>query len=87
MPPVNAKAIRWTELEVLRALGQREDAHEGRTFRQVSTDTRALDVGDLFVALRGARYNGHDFLQHAADAGAEGAVVERVPSRSPPTLR
>ncbi len=86
MPPVNAKAIRWTELDVLRALGQWEDAHEDRTFRQVSTDTRALGVGDLFVALRGARYNGHDFLQHAADAGAAGAVVEMVPSRSP-TLR
>ncbi len=39
MPPVTAKAIRLTELEVLRALGHREHAQEGRTFRQVSTDT------------------------------------------------
>jgi len=87
MPPMNEKAIRWTELEVLRALGQKEHAHEGRTFRQVSSDTRALNLGDLFVALRGARHDGHDFLQHAADAGAQGAVVEMVPSRSPSTLR
>ena len=48
----------------------------------VSTDTRTLKRGDVFVALRGDRYDGHDFLQTALDAGAAGLIVEdegRVP--------
>jgi UDP-N-acetylmuramoyl-tripeptide--D-alanyl-D-alanine ligase len=46
-------------------------------FDGVSTDTRSLQRGDLFVALRGERFDGHDFLQQAAAAGAAGAVVDR----------
>lgn len=84
---MNSKAIHWTELEVLRALGQPTCADMGRILRRISTDTRSLGVGDLFVALRGARFDGHDFLKHAADAGAEGAVVERISSGALRTLR
>jgi UDP-N-acetylmuramoyl-tripeptide--D-alanyl-D-alanine ligase len=36
----------------------------------VSTDTRRLQSGDLFVALRGANFEGHEFLQAASQAGA-----------------
>jgi UDP-N-acetylmuramoyl-tripeptide--D-alanyl-D-alanine ligase len=43
----------------------------------VSTDTRSLRPGDLFVALRGGRFDGHDYVEAALDAGACGAVVER----------
>ncbi len=42
----------------------------------VSTDTRTLARGELFVALRGPRFDGHTFLATAAAAGAAGAVVE-----------
>ncbi len=52
----------------------------------VSTDTRALAAGALFVALRGDRFDAHDFLPAAAEAGAAGAVVERVPDDAPPAL-
>ncbi len=41
-------------------------------------DTRTLQPGQLFVALRGERVDGHDFLAAAAAAGAAGAVVERA---------
>lgn len=44
---------------------------------RVSTDTRSLQPGDLFVALRGVRFDAHDYLQQARDAGAVAAVVER----------
>ncbi len=42
----------------------------------VSTDTRRIGRGELFVALRGARFDGHRFLDQAVQAGAAGAVVE-----------
>ncbi|HEY3256097.1 MAG TPA: UDP-N-acetylmuramoyl-tripeptide--D-alanyl-D-alanine ligase [Polyangiaceae bacterium] len=43
----------------------------------VTTDTRADLRGQLFVALRGERFDGHDFAQQALAAGAAGVVVER----------
>lgn len=43
----------------------------------VSTDTRSLKPGDLFIALRGDRFDGHDYVEAALAAGACGAVVER----------
>jgi len=43
----------------------------------VSTDTRALRSGDLFVALRGERFDGHTFLAQAKGAGASAAMVDR----------
>jgi UDP-N-acetylmuramoyl-tripeptide--D-alanyl-D-alanine ligase len=44
----------------------------------VSTDTRSLQAGDLFVALRGERFDGHDYVAVALEAGACGAIVERA---------
>lgn len=44
---------------------------------RVSTDTRQLREGDLFVALRGERFDAHDFLPQARAAGAVAAVAER----------
>jgi UDP-N-acetylmuramoyl-tripeptide--D-alanyl-D-alanine ligase len=45
----------------------------------VSTDTRTLEPGNLFVALRGERFDGHRFLAEAAAAGARGIVVQETP--------
>ena len=42
----------------------------------VSTDTRALRGGELFFALRGDRFDGHDFVEQAVDNGACAVVVE-----------
>ena len=47
-----------------------------RTYSGVSTDTRTLKPGELFVALRGPRFNANDFIAAAETAGAAGAVVE-----------
>ncbi|MCG8518939.1 MAG: UDP-N-acetylmuramoyl-tripeptide--D-alanyl-D-alanine ligase [Pseudomonadales bacterium] len=44
----------------------------------VSTDTRQLRPGDLFVALRGERFDGHRFLATAKAAGAVAAVVDTL---------
>ena len=44
---------------------------------RVHTDSRSLQPGDLFVALRGERFDAHDFLPQARAAGAVAAVAER----------
>ena len=45
---------------------------------RVSTDSRSLCAGDLFLALRGEYFDGHDFLSQAVFNGAMGLVVSRV---------
>ena len=42
----------------------------------VSTDTHTLQPGDLFIALRGAQFDAHEFLAEVREAGAVAAVVE-----------
>lgn len=44
---------------------------------RVHSDTRTLQPGDLFVALRGERFDAHDFLPQARAAGAMAALAER----------
>lgn len=50
----------------------------------VSTDSREAMSGKLFVALRGERFDAHDFLMQAAQRGAVAAMVERVDGLSVP---
>jgi UDP-N-acetylmuramoyl-tripeptide--D-alanyl-D-alanine ligase len=66
------------------ALGGRlEAAPAGAGFDGVSIDTRTLAAGDLFFAVAGPRFDGHDFLAEAAQRGAAAAVVHReVPAPS-----
>src|SRR6266487_2271602 len=45
---------------------------------KVSTDSRTIKPGELFVALRGENFEGHDFIEAAAEAGAAGALVDFV---------
>ncbi len=52
----------------------------------VSTDTRTIVPGSLFVALRGDRFDGHGFLAQAAAAGAVGAIVDRKVASAPAEL-
>lgn len=49
---------------------------EGPIMR-VHTDTRSLQAGDLFVALKGENFDGNEFLSTAREAGAVGAVAQR----------
>ncbi|NUW73592.1 UDP-N-acetylmuramoyl-tripeptide--D-alanyl-D-alanine ligase [Vibrio mediterranei] len=45
--------------------------------QEVTTDTRAIQSGALFIALVGERFDAHDFCQQAADKGAAALIVER----------
>src|SRR6185436_17353576 len=44
--------------------------------RRVCTDSRLIQPGDLFVALTGEKFDGHDFLSEVAQKGAVAVVVE-----------
>jgi UDP-N-acetylmuramoyl-tripeptide--D-alanyl-D-alanine ligase len=70
-----------TLAEFARACGG-ELAGADRAYSGVSTDTRTLKPGELFVALRGPRFNANEFVGAAEAAGAAGAVVDtRIDSR------
>src|SRR4051812_10474068 len=59
-------------------------------FGDVSIDTRTIAAGDLFVAIRGERFDGADFAGAAIDRGAAGVVVERgreLPAAGMPAQR
>lgn len=55
-------------------------------FAAVSTDTRTIGRGDLFVALQGPNFDGHAFVAAAAERGAAGAVVSRPVDAELPQL-
>ena len=75
-PPV------WTLMQVLLATGGRFLGGLTETvFRRVSTDTRTVEPGDLFVALVGENFDGHDFIDQALARGAAGVVVARPPAK------
>src|SRR5437867_11645652 len=47
-------------------------------FERAAIDSRDVQKGDLFFAVRGEREDGHDFVAQAIEAGAVGAVIERA---------
>ncbi len=54
-----------------------EHIGEDAVFSRVSIDTRTINEGDLFVALTGENFDGHDYLEKACDSGAVAAMVSR----------
>ena len=70
--------IRMRLGEAASALGL-SAAGEDVSFEGVGTDSRTISAGALFVAVRGPRFDGHDFVEGAWRRGAAAALVERVP--------
>ena len=66
----------WTLDALLKATGG-ELLAKGKEhcFLGISTDSRTLRPGELFVALVGENFDGHRFVEQAASSGATGAVV------------
>jgi UDP-N-acetylmuramoyl-tripeptide--D-alanyl-D-alanine ligase len=57
------------------------------SFNAVSTDTRSLQAGDLFIALKGPNFNGNSFIEAAARKQASAALVSENVTTSVPTLK
>src|SRR5689334_20168381 len=59
---------------------------EDRAYRGVATDTRTLQPGQIYLALRGPRFDGNEFIAAAAAAGAVAAVVDRPVAAALPLI-
>ncbi len=70
----------WTLRHVSIALGG--GPSDDRAIRAVSTDTRSVQPGDLFVALEGEHFDAHHFLHDAVERGASAVVVRDAASTS-----
>ncbi len=75
----------WKSEEVCAATG---GVLRGQPFTAsgVSIDTRTLKAGDVFFALSGDNFDGHDYLSQARQSGAVAAVVSRMPAGVPKDL-
>ncbi|MBT9259852.1 MAG: UDP-N-acetylmuramoyl-tripeptide--D-alanyl-D-alanine ligase [Clostridiales bacterium] len=68
----------WTAEEVAQATGGLWRGEPPARIRGVAIDSRAVGEGFLFVALPGARADGHQFVEEAFSRGASAALVERI---------
>ena len=76
-----ADAIALSAAEIAAATGGRVvSGRPDRRTERWSIDTRSMAAGDLFVAVRGDRFDGHEFVAAALAAGAAGAVVTETPA-------
>jgi UDP-N-acetylmuramoyl-tripeptide--D-alanyl-D-alanine ligase len=67
--------IAWRLSEIVRCVSGQLTGGDC-AFTSLSTDTRSLKAGALFVALRGPNFDGHDFVAAAAERGAAAALVD-----------
>ena len=72
----------WDALRVSEALGL-PPASWKHKYRAISTDTRTLQERDLFIALKGERFDAHDFLADARMANVGGVIVRQGTPRWP----
>jgi UDP-N-acetylmuramoyl-tripeptide--D-alanyl-D-alanine ligase len=72
----------WTFSELSAALGSEPEDGADQPITGISIDTRTLQIGDLFVALKDQR-DGHDFVSSAFKAGAAAALVSESYTRQP----
>ena len=80
----------WSAGEVLAATGGRQAASRAGTgtgkdwqAQGVSIDSRSCAPGDLFIALVGPNFDGHDFVAAAFERGATAAIVTQAPAAVP----
>ncbi len=63
-----------------------EQGQASITSNRIATDTRTIRAGDIFLALSGDNFDGHDYINTAASKGAIAAIVSRPISTSIPQL-
>jgi len=84
---MDTASLRPLTLARLALCGEGRLVGEDRVVDCISTDSRSLPSGALFAALRGERYDGHDYGAVAAERGACGLLVEReLPANLPQVI-
>jgi len=74
-------------LELLESSGLSYSIQENPTLHGLSYDTRRLEKGDLFFAIQGANFDGHEYIEEAAKKGAAAVVAEREIKTSLPLIK
>ncbi|QEX15842.1 UDP-N-acetylmuramoyl-tripeptide--D-alanyl-D-alanine ligase [Hypericibacter terrae] len=74
-----AKPVLWTAAEAAKASAGLLEGAAAWAATGVSIDSRTVEAGDLFVALKGPSFDGHDYIARALAAGAVAALVHRRP--------
>ena len=67
----------WTIAEVVDATGGQLEGKVEQALNGVAIDSRAINAGDIFVAIKGERTDGHEYAANALKAGAGVAIVSR----------
>lgn len=67
----------WLDLKQIAAYTQGQLKGNAEAVSGISTDTRSLKEGDLFIALTGPNFDGHDYVAQAVEAGAVAVMVAR----------
>lgn len=76
--------MRFTIEELIEATGANIIvASDGEDDFEISTDTRTIGSGMLYLPLKGENFNGFDFIQNALDAGASGCFIEDLKDVNP----
>jgi len=70
-----------TTEDILKATGGEILSRHSNVFTGISIDSRTIQEGELFIALKGSKFDGHDFLQKALEIGS-GAIVNIHPDDS-----
>lgn len=65
--------------DIIKATGGKIICSDSNTFTGISIDSRTIKEGELFIALRGSRFDGHNFLNEALKRG-NGAIVNFQPA-------
>jgi len=62
-------------------LGTLVDLEDSLAVKGVSTDSRRINPGDMFIALKGESFDGHDFISRAIENGAAAVVTQKPLSK------
>lgn len=76
---IDSKPVIWTTADITEVLGVAGAAPWSAT--GVSIDSRSVESGDLFVAIVGPTFDGHDFVETALQNGAAAAIIHRDPEQ------
>jgi UDP-N-acetylmuramoyl-tripeptide--D-alanyl-D-alanine ligase len=80
--------VSWSASQIAAYCGGELSGPEGRAIEGVSTDSRSIRAGELFVAIAGESFDGHEYIEAAVERGA-GAVLTARPDggASVPVIR
>ncbi len=64
--------------EIIKIIGGKSNISDNLQVNEIKTDTRKINKGDIFIALNGKKYDGHNFINVAIEKGAVACIVEKL---------